>query len=104
MKNSVLTLAIATMMAAVSVQAQEHASSVHKHNQGSNASVGLGLINIADSIKGIQLSPVSNIAEYASGLQLSPFSNVAYDGMTGLQLSVLIPNWGSISTSTTQRL
>lgn len=45
MKNSVLTLAIATMMAAVSVQAQEHASSVHKHNQGSNASVGLGLIN-----------------------------------------------------------
>lgn len=89
MKNSVLTLAIATMMAAVSVQAQEHASSVHKHNQGSNASVGLGLINIADSIKGIQLSPVSNIAEYASGLQLSPFSNVAYDGMTGLQLSVL---------------
>jgi hypothetical protein len=28
MKNSALTLAIATMMAAVSVQAQEHASSV----------------------------------------------------------------------------
>ncbi|MCR4958874.1 MAG: DUF3943 domain-containing protein [Prevotella sp.] len=57
--------------------------------QVSTASVGLGFVNIADSIKGVQLSPVSNIAEHASGLQLSGFSNVAYDGMKGLQLSAL---------------
>ncbi len=78
MRKSILALTIGAMMAAMSAQAQV-----------STASVGLGFVNIADSIKGVQLSPVSNIAEHASGLQLSGFSNVAYDGMKGLQLSAL---------------
>lgn len=65
------------MMVAVSALAQ------------GQASVGLGFVTIADSVKGVQLSPVSNIAEHASGVQLSGFSNVAYDGMKGLQLSAL---------------
>lgn len=74
----ILTVITVAMMAALNAQAQEN-----------TASVGLGFVNIADSIKGVQLSPVSNIAEHASGLQLSGFSNVAYDGMKGVQLSAL---------------
>ncbi|MBO4906897.1 MAG: DUF3943 domain-containing protein [Bacteroidaceae bacterium] len=71
--------------------AQEQADTIESQQRKtvSSASVGLGFINIADLIKGVQLSPISNIAERASGLQLSGFSNVAYDGMKGVQLSVL---------------
>ena len=49
----------------------------------------MGLLTITDSLKGVQLSPVSNVAEHASGFQMSAFSNVAYDGMKGFQLSAL---------------
>ena len=84
MKKKVSMAAVA-MMVAMSVQAQESNNQVTSQQ----ASVGLGFVNIADSIKGVQLSPVSNIAEHASGLQLSGFSNVAYDGMKGVQLSAL---------------
>ena len=83
-----LLLVAAAMMAAIGAQAQETRQS-QEEKQESTASVGLGFVNIADSIKGVQLSPVSNIAEHASGLQLSGFSNVAYDGMKGVQLSAL---------------
>lgn len=75
-------MAAVAMMAAMSAQAQEE-------KQESTASIGLGFVNIADSLKGVQLSPVSNIAESLSGLQLAGFSNVAYDGMKGVQLSAL---------------
>ena len=81
MNKPILTLAAGIMIAAMSAQAQD--SNDHR------ASVGLGFVNFADSIKGVQLSTVSNIAEHASGLQLSGFSNVAYDGMKGVQLSAL---------------
>ena len=82
MKKTVLILISAAIMAVTGLQAQEQ-------NQQSNSSVGLGLITISDSVKGVQLSPVTNIAEHISGLQLSGFSNVAYDGIKGLQLSAL---------------
>ena len=75
-------MAAVAMMAAMSAQAQEE-------KQESTASIGQGFVNIADSLKGVQLSPVSNIAESLSGLQLAGFSNVAYDGMKGVQLSAL---------------
>ena len=52
------------------------------------SAVNVGLLTITDSLKGVQLSPVSNVAEYASGLQVSAFSNVAYNNMKGVQLSV----------------
>jgi hypothetical protein len=79
------------MMSVMGVQAQEHAASkgAYKSNQQSSASIGLGLITISDSVKGVQFSPISNIAEHATGLQLSGFSNVTYDGMEGFQLSAL---------------
>ena len=57
--------------------------------QKSSSNVGLGLISINDSIKGVQLSPISNIAEHSSGVQLAVFSNVGYNGMEGVQLSAL---------------
>ena len=78
----ILTIAAAAVMAAVSLHAQEK-------KPETTSSVGLGLITINDSVKGVQLSPVSNIAEHAQGVQLSAFSNVAYDGMKGFQLSAL---------------
>lgn len=77
MKKTLLMVA-AAIMAVLGAQAQK-----------SSANVGLGLISINDSIKGVQLSPISNIAEYASGLQLATFSNVGYTGMKGVQLSIL---------------
>ena len=77
MKKTLLMVA-AAMMAVLGAQAQK-----------SSSNVGLGLISINDSIKGVQLSPISNIAEYASGLQLASFSNVGYSGMKGVQLSIL---------------
>ena len=77
MKKTLL-LAAAAIMAVVSAPAQE-----------SSSNVGLGLIAINDTMRGLQLSPVSNIAKYAEGVQLSAFSNVAYSGMKGLQLSAL---------------
>ena len=80
--KKIITLITLVTMVALSAQAQEE-------KQESKASVGLGFVNIADSIKGVQLSPISNIAEHASGLQLSGFSNVAYDGMKGVQISGL---------------
>ena len=91
MKKSVLALTAAIMMTAMSAQAQQQANAKKAQQQKteSNASIGLGLITIADSVKGVQLSPVSNIAEHAAGFQLSSFSNVAYDGMAGFQLSAL---------------
>ncbi len=91
MMNRFVVMASVAMITAVSTLAQEPATAEkkQKHVQGSSASVGLGLITISDSVKGVQLSPVSNIAENATGLQLSAFSNVAYDGMKGVQLSAL---------------
>ena len=91
MKKTVLALTAFVMFFAMGTQAQEqdNAKEVQKKTTGSNASIGLGLITIADSVKGVQLSPVSNIAEHAAGFQLSSFSNVAYDGMSGFQLSAL---------------
>ena len=71
-------------MAVMSVQAQEKPRG---ENRSSN--VGLGVITIADSVTGLQLSPVSNIAEHANGMQLSAFSNVAYGGLKGFQCSVI---------------
>ena len=78
-------------MAAMSVLAQEPVDTVKQQRGklGSGTNVGLGLINIADSVSGMQLSPVTNIAAHASGFQMAGFSNVAYNGMEGLQLSVL---------------
>ena len=76
----VLLLAAAAMMAVLVAQAQEE-------QQEHRSNVGLGLITISDTLKGVQLSPVSNIASYATGLQLSGFSNVTYSGMKGVQLS-----------------
>ena len=80
--KKVITVVTVVTLAVLSAQAQGT-------QQERTASVGLGFVNIADSIKGVQLSPVSNIAEHPSGLQLSGSSNVAYDGMTGMQLSAL---------------
>lgn len=59
------------------------------HAQKSSSNVGLGVISINDSVKGVQLSPISNIAEHSSGVQLAVFSNVGYNGMEGVQLSAL---------------
>lgn len=81
MKKFFTVISLFTIFA-LSAQAQEE-----KHE--SSANVGLGFVNIADSIKGVQLSPISNIAEHSSGLQLSGFSNVAYDGMKGVHISGL---------------
>ena len=80
--KKVLLMVAAAMMAAIGTQAQED-------NQEKASNVGLGLITINDSVKGVQLSPVSNIAENAQGVQLSAFSNTAYDGMKGVQISGL---------------
>ena len=77
------------LTAAMSIRAQEAIRETAKQPNVQTANVGLGFVNIADSLKGVQLSPVSNIAEHASGLQLSAFSNVAYEGMKGVQLSAL---------------
>ena len=90
MKKVITFITVITMIA-TSARAQMTSNKAQEpqRQHESNASVGLGFINIADSIKGVQLSPVSNIAEHASGLQLSGFSNVAYDGMKGMQLSAL---------------
>lgn len=89
--KKILFLAAVALATAMGTSAQEAATADgtnRQHRAGTN-SVGLGLISIADSIKGMQFSPVSNIAEHASGFQLSGFSNVAYDGMTGFQLAAL---------------
>ena len=88
MKKTLLMFAVA-MMTAMGVSAQEPAPTDEIQQQKHSNSVGLGLVTISDSVRGMQLSPVSNIAEHASGFQLSGFSNVAYDGMTGFQLSAL---------------
>ena len=82
MKHIASTIA-AALLSIVNLQAQE----AEKHE--SNASIGLGFITIADTVKGVQFSPISNIAEHASGFQMSAFSNVSYDGMKGFQLSAL---------------
>ena len=99
-----LLLTIVAMMAATGAQAVEEESvghgmlemqdsmsatdstDTHKHAPGN---VGLGLITISNSFRGVQLSPITNIAENASGLQLSPFSNATCSGMKGVQLSLL---------------
>lgn len=91
MKKSVIAVAI-ILFNAIGMMAQEKhgANNISDSNQKVSArNIGLGFINIADSLKGVQLSPISNISEHASGLQLSVFSNVSYDGMNGCQLSVL---------------
>ena len=87
--KKIVTVITVAMMAAMSTLAQAPNDQTTNTPNGQRVSVGLGFVNIADSIKGVQLSPVSNIAEHASGVQLSGFSNVAYDGMKGVQLSVL---------------
>ena len=89
--KKILTVIIVVTMAVLSTQAQMTSNKAQESQKQheSSANVGLGFVNIADSVKGVQLSPVSNIAENANGLQLSGFSNVAYDGMKGLQLSAL---------------
>ena len=87
--KKVITVITVVTMAVLSAQAQEPNNQTTNSPSDQHASVGLGFVNIADSIKGVQLSPVSNIAEHACGLQVSGFSNVAYDGMKGVQLSAL---------------
>ena len=89
MRTSVLALVLVATTAFMSARAQEPNDSTPRIADDEPVSVGLGFVNIADSIKGVQLSPVSNIAEHTSGVQLSGFSNVAYDGMKGVQLSAL---------------
>jgi hypothetical protein len=85
MKKSILRLVAGAMVAAMGAQAQQPNDQTTNAPNHQRTSVGLGFVNIADSIKGVQLSTVSNIAEHAGGLQLSAFSNVAYDGMKGVQ-------------------
>lgn len=91
MKKTFIVLAIA-LGNTLGLQAQDNQTAntagdaVHKV---SARNIGLGFINIADSLKGVQLSPISNISEHASGMQMSLFSNVSYDGMDGFQLSAL---------------
>ena len=93
-------MAAAAMMAAVSTQAQDSEKKERRASLGINighraadslkvSALNVGILTITDSLKGVQLSPVSNVAEHASGLQMSAFSNVAYDGMKGFQLSAL---------------
>ena len=93
-------MAAAAMMAAVSTQAQDTEKKERRASLGINighraadslkvSALNMGLLTITDSLKGVQLSPVSNVAEHASGFQMSAFSNVAYDGMKGFQLSAL---------------
>ena len=97
MKKTIL-FAVVAMMTAMSAQAQDSAQDNQKSSatertqmqkNRQNASVGLGIVTISDSVRGIQLSPISNIASNASGVQLSAFSNVAYEGLKGLQISAL---------------
>jgi hypothetical protein len=88
MKKFVLALAGVVMMAATNAQTSD--AGKQERRQGFESSVGLGIITInADTVKGVQLSPVSNIADRVVGFQASAFSNVAYGGMKGMQLSGL---------------
>ena len=98
MKHKIITIAVA-LMGIINAQAQEQEQE-KRASLGINighrtddslkvSSVNVGLLTITDSLKGVQLSPVSNVAEYSSGFQLSAFSNVAYDKMKGVQLSVI---------------
>ena len=102
MKKIVLTLTAVGMMVVLGAKAQDvdqkqdqaqeqkqEQAQEEKHAEKHASNVGLGLITINDSVKGLQMSPLSNIAENANGFQLSAFSNVAYDGMKGFQLSAL---------------
>lgn len=92
-----LSLAVIVMMATLGVLAHETdenekstvTKSSNKSSKSYGASVGLGLITISDTVKGIQISPVSILGSNVTGVQMSLFSNVAYDGMTGVQLSGL---------------
>ena len=98
--KKILIMAAAAMMAAVSTQAQDSEKKERRASLGINighraadslkvSALNVGVLTITDSLKGVQLSPISNVAEHASGLQMSAFSNVAYDGMKGFQLSAL---------------
>jgi hypothetical protein len=98
--KKILIMAAAAMMAAVSTQAQDSEKKERRASLGINIGhraadslkvsvLNVGVLTITDSLKGVQLSPISNVAEHASGLQMSAFSNVAYDGMKGFQLSAL---------------
>ena len=97
MKKSVLVLAAAAMITAMTSQAQERERRAslginigHRTADSLKVSaLNVGLLTITDSLKGVQLSPVSNVAANVSGFQTSAFSNVAYDGMKGWQLSVV---------------
>ncbi|MCR5818612.1 MAG: hypothetical protein K6F89_05915 [Prevotella sp.] len=70
MKKTIL-FAVVAMMTAMGAQAQDSAQDnqkssaterTQKQKNRQNASVGLGIVTISDSVRGIQLSPISNIA------------------------------------------
>lgn len=73
------------MVAAMGAQAQQPNDQTTNAPNNQRTSVGLGFVNIADSIKGVQLSTVSNIAEHAGGLQLTGFTNQNVGTLKGVQ-------------------
>ena len=88
--TNIIILLASAIMTTMSVQAQEQVNAKERLSKKteSNASIGLGLITIADSVKGVQLSPVSNIAEHAAGFQLSSaLNNIVIGEAHGLMLT-----------------
>lgn len=105
MRKTVLALTTLAMSAFLGVQAQnveeqQNPENEHRPSLGINighraadslrvSAVNVGILTITDSLKGLQLSPVSNVADFASGFQMSTFSNVAYGGLKGMQFSAI---------------
>ena len=74
MKHNIIVIAVA-LMGVISAQAQEQKQE-KRASLGINightsddslkvSAVNVGLLTITDSLKGVQISPVSNVAEYA---------------------------------------